>query len=145
MLFITRLNNLTGEKYRLPTEMEWEYVAKCGYDLSATTDSLSSIGWWIDNSNAKTHRVGLLLPNKFGVYDMVGNVHEWCADLYDSLAYAKSVGAIPHTVASQRDEAVARGGNWISEKHFTRISNRNHAPLNYRNSTVGFRLAMDVE
>lgn len=144
-LFITRLNDLTGEKYRLPTEAEWEYVAKCGYDSSAITDSLSSIGWWIDNSNERTHGVGLLRPNKFGAYDMIGNVHEWCADLYDSLAYAKAAGVIPNDIASHKDEAVARGGNWISKKHFTRISNRNHAPLDYRTPTVGFRLAMDVE
>lgn len=145
LLFIARLNDITGEKYRLPTEAEWEYVAKCGYDLSATTDSLSYIGWWLGNSDSTTHEVGLLRPNKFGVYDMIGNVHEWCADLYDSLAYAKSAGVIPNDSAFQSNEVVAKGGNWISQKQFTRITNRNHAPLDYRNSTVGFRLAMDVE
>lgn len=145
LLFITRLNKITGCRYRLPTEAEWEYVAKCGYDASTTTDSLSSIGWWMDNSDARTHEVGLLRPNEFGVYDMIGNVHEWCAELYDSLAYAKSAGIVPNDVASKKDEAVARGGNWISKKQFARTTNRNHAPLDYRNSTVGFRLAMDAE
>ncbi len=145
LLFITRLNQTTGSTYRLPTEAEWEYVAKCGYDVSIATDSLSSIGWWVDNSDARTHEVGRLRPNEFGVYDMIGNVHEWCAELYDSLAYAKSTGIVPNDVASQNSEAVARGGNWTSRKQFTRTSNRNHAPLNYRNPTVGFRLAMDAE
>ncbi len=144
-IFISRLNRITGKKYRLPTEVEWEYVAKCGYSSSTTSEYLSSIGWWMENSNGETHAVGLLQPNTFGVYDMIGNVHEFCADLYDSLAYAKVAGLIPNSVASQTKEVVARGGNWVSEKRYMRITNRNHAPLNYKNPTVGFRLAMDAE
>lgn len=144
-IFIAKLNRITGRKYRLPTEAEWEYVAKCGYRSSTTSEYLSSIGWWAENSEGQTHQVGELQPNTFGVYDMIGNVHEFCADFYDSLAYAKTARLNPNVGVSQTKEIVARGGNWVSERRFMRITNRNHAPLDYKNPTVGFRLAMDAE
>lgn len=143
--FIVNLNRATGKRYRLPTEAEWEYAARGGEENSPSLREFSTIGWWIENSNERTQEVGLLTPNAFGLYDMIGNVHEWCAEPYDSLAYAKASGILPYSVASTSDEVVARGGNWTSEAQFLRITNRNHAPANYKSPTVGLRLAMDAE
>lgn len=139
--FISRLNKLTGDNYRLPTESEWEYVAVVG----CAEDDLQNEGWGAHNSGRKTHAVGELKPNSFGVYDIVGNVHEWCIDSYDSLVYAKKIGLLSAEISSTTDEVVARGGNWASQPRYLRLTNRNHAPADYRSPTVGFRVAMDVE
>ncbi|MBQ4502330.1 MAG: formylglycine-generating enzyme family protein [Alistipes sp.] len=141
--FIDKLNRITGERFRLPTEAEWEFAAKCGNSMN--NFDYSTNGWWLKNSNEKTHPVGVLKPNHFGLYDMVGNVHEWCAEPYDSLSYKKVVGIISNDIKSTTDEVVARGGNWASDRHYIRVTNRNHAPKNYKSPTVGFRVAMDAE
>lgn len=141
-LFIKKLNAKTGKKYRLPTEAEWEYAAKYGeFPLGLTHNE---IAWWSKNSNKQTHNVGLKRPNSLGLYDMTGNVHEWCADYYDSLAYTKIIDSISQ-LSTPNEEVVARGGNWTSETYFLRVTNRNHAPKDLRSPTVGFRLALDSE
>lgn len=141
--FIANLNIITGERYRLPTEVEWEYVATAGQTLSVS-QSIDSVAWWARNSNAKSHIVGQLQPNSFGIYDMIGNVLEWCAEPYDSLAYSKVAGITPIDTPSITTDAIARGGNWSSEEYYLRPTNRNHAPTNYKSPTVGFRLVLDV-
>lgn len=143
--FIANLNVITGSNYRLPTEAEWEFAATGGKGLSTMPNNPDSIGWWAGNSRRKSHPVGQLQPNEYGLYDMIGNVLEWCAEPYDSLAYSKTVGKLPSNYPSQTSEVVARGGNWTSEENYLRPTNRNHAPTNYKSPTVGLRLVLDVK
>ena len=143
--FIANLNIITGENYRLPTEAEWEFVATEGLGAESAQINPDSVAWWLGNSNRKSQKVGLLQPNAFGVYDMIGNVLEWCAEPYDSLAYSKATKLVPQSTPSVTSEVVARGGNWTSDERFLRVTNRNHAPTNYHSPTVGLRLVLDVE
>ena len=144
-LFLKRLNAKTGHAYRLPTEAEWEYAARggkygkgCKYSGS---DKLESVAWCVITSDSMTHPVGLLLPNELGLYDMTGNVHEWCADRYDSLSYEHL--ATPYFRKGD-DRRVFRGGGWLSDRPHCRIANRNHVSAEARNFTLGFRVAEDV-
>ena len=145
-LFVRRLNKKTGRRYRLPTEAEWEYAARggkysAGYEYSGS-DRLDSVAWFVVTSDSTTHPVGLLLPNELGLYDMTGNVHEWCADRYDSLSYGRS-----NAPCFRRDDdrKVFRGGSWLSDRSHCRIANRNHISADTRNFTLGFRLAEDAD
>lgn len=140
-LFINKLNAKTGRNYRLPTETEWEYAAKGGgldgkYKYSGSSQ-LEDVAWFVENSDSMSHVCGSRQPNKLGIYDMSGNVHEWCSDLYDSLSYTDGSAAWPDV------EYVFRGGSWLSEKRYCRIANRNHNSKDLRHCTLGFRLAAD--
>ncbi len=146
--YIARLNELTGKKYRLPTELEWEYAARGGkyqQDFSYSgSDDCSRVAWWRENMEHGTSVVGKKKSNKLGLYDMTGNVHEWCANEYDSLLYSRddvklSINANPGS------EVVVKGGDWQAAERYLRIANRNHISPDIRNAGVGFRLAMDVE
>lgn len=146
-LFIQRLNEKTGRKYRLPTEQEWEYAA-CGgrYGRNALysgSDNPENIAWFVENADSTTHPVGELQPNRLGIYDMTGNVHEWCSDRYDSLSYSYSEPVEKPCQAS--DMRVFRGGSWCSRRKYIRIANRNSISAETRNYTLGFRLAEDVD
>ena len=144
-IFIRRLNRKTGHSYRLPTEAEWEYAAKGGKSGSSAKFSgsyiLQDVAWSACNSDGTTHRKGTLRPNMLWIYDMTGNVHEWCSDLYDSLSYSSS-GVMD--ILPEKDIRVFRGGSWQSDSTHCRINNRNHAPAETRNFSLGFRLAEDV-
>ena len=144
--FITKLNAQTGKKYRLPTEAEWEYAARGGnqskgYKYSGS-NSISNIAWYDANSNKMTHIVGQKSPNELGIYDMSGNVWEWCQDWYGS--YSSSSQTNP-TGPSSGSYRVLRGGCWYTFAGICRVSNLTYYNPDYRSRCYGFRLALSAD
>ncbi|MBF0308019.1 MAG: formylglycine-generating enzyme family protein [Magnetococcales bacterium] len=147
--FIRRLNTKenTGS-YRLPTEAEWEYAARAGTDTTRhwgdSSDGMEKYAWFKSNSGGESHAVGQLLPNAWGLYDMLGNVWEWVSDLYDARYYSNSPAADPKgpTFGSIR---VRRGGGWFDNSTYLRSSSRFWFDPGVRYSYLGFRLVKQVE
>ena len=134
--------------YRLPTEAEWEYAARAGDNTvdsitySGTTDEnkLNEYAWYSSNSNIETHKVGTKLPNAYGLYDMSGNVWEWCWNWFtDSYDTEKEGGSDP-TGASAGSSRVARGGCWLNLSDDCAVSCRNDFSPNSRILSLGFRV-----
>lgn len=146
-LFISKLNTLTGKKYRLPTEAEWEYAARGGQQSMGYkycgADSLNNIAWYAPNANKKTHPVGEKKPNELGLYDMSGNVWERCADWYDAGYYKKSPSANP-LQAQKRMFRVVRGGSWRSEEQRCQARARNIDVYDHHISNGGLRLVCEL-
>ncbi|MBQ2424495.1 MAG: formylglycine-generating enzyme family protein, partial [Alistipes sp.] len=146
-LFIHKLNEKTGKKFRLPTEAEWEYAARGGskskgYKYSGS-NSLTEVAWCADNSGEKPHTVGGKRPNELGIYDMSGNVWEWCSDWRGE--YSGSSQTNPKG-ASSGSRRVCRGGAFNSfSASYYRVSYRSGMSPNYRGQVYGFRLACAVE
>ena len=143
--FISKLNSLTGRKFRLPTEAEWEYAARGGkesrgYQYSGSSN-ISDVAWYDENSGSKTHPVGTKQANELGIYDMTGNVWEWCQDWYGS--YSSSSQTNP-TGAVSGAHRVYRGGSWDFYAGRCRLSYRRYGTPDYRNSILGLRLALSV-
>lgn len=141
--FIKKLNAMTGMTFRLPTEAEWEYAARGGnksrgYKYSGSND-LDEVAWHFDNSGWQTQDVGTKSPNELGLYDMNGNVFEWCQDWYDN--YDASAVANP-TGPSSGYRRVFRGGSWMTKAGDYRASFRfSYIPI-LRTDFLGFRLAL---
>ena len=139
--FIYRLNRKTGRKFRLPTEAEWEYAARggkkgCNHRYSGSSN-ISDVAWYSDE---KTYAVGTKLSNELGLYDMSGNVSEWCQDWYGS--YSDSCQINPTGVTSGT-ERVCRGGNWRCLSEWAcRLSDRNHDQPYRRYNGYGLRLVL---
>lgn len=145
--FITKLNTMTGKTFRLPTEAEWEYAARGGnkskgYKYSGS-NTLDNVAWYTNNSSRKTHPVGQKQPNELGLYDMSGNVWEWCQDWYGS--YSSSSQTNP-TGPSSGSCRVLRGGSWVRNARRCRVSYRDGRTFpDYRSYDSGFRLACSSE
>ena len=140
--FISKLNRLTGGRFRLPTEAEWEYAARGGnksrgYKYSGS-DNLGSVAWYKDNSGDEVHPVGSKSPNELGLYDMSGNVYEWCSDWYGS--YPSSPQTNP-TGASSGSRRVLRGGSCINGESLCRSAIRFIYDPSHRIYNYGLRLA----
>lgn len=145
-IFIRRLNQMTGANYRLPTEAEWEYAAKGGshsrgYAYPGGND-YSAVAWMQDNSLEETHDVGEKGPNELGLYDMGGNVSEWCSDWLSEYSARTENNPKGPAAGSQK---VYRGGNWLSGKEACLPSYRRGASVDSKTGARGFRLAMDYQ
>ncbi|MEE3386327.1 MAG: SUMF1/EgtB/PvdO family nonheme iron enzyme, partial [Prevotella sp.] len=141
--FITNLNQLTGKQFRLPTEAEWEYAARSGnmsqgYKYSGSND-IGEVAWWAGNSDDKTHAVGTMSPNELGIFDMSGNVLEFCQDWYGSYSSSEQTNPTGPSSGSQR---VKRGGCWMNLEVGCRVSYRDVIESDNGNFTLGLRLAL---
>ncbi|MDR1315914.1 MAG: formylglycine-generating enzyme family protein [Spirochaetales bacterium] len=131
--------NRDADGYRLPTEAEWEYVCRAGTTAPYSSGgSVDSAGWYDENSGDTTHPVGQKKANAWGLYDMHGNVWEWCWDWYEE--YPDGAQADPAGAASGSDR-VRRGGSWLSDARGLRSTLRSNSTPSFRDSSIGFRLA----
>lgn len=150
--FITKLNQLTGKTFRLPTEAEWEYAARGGNKSKGYTysgsNTIDNVAWYRENCYDKgesspdygTHDVAKKTPNELGIYDMTGNVWEWCQDWYGSDYYSSSPSNNP-TGPSSGSYRVYRGGSWGHFATYCRVSYRNFIYPTSTDFLLGLRLA----
>ncbi len=142
-VFLKKLNALDpGKNYRLPTEAEWEYACRAA-TIGTRHGKLGVIAWYSDNSDSQTHPVGKKQPNAWGLYDMLGNVDEWCADWYGENYYENSPIADPRGPSSG-EYRVQRGGSWYDAAYLVRSASRGRSsPPDNRDDRTGFRCARD--
>ena len=147
--FIERLNNKTGRNFHLPTEAQWEFAARGG-NLGKETENryagrnydLEKIAWYVANSEGKTNPVAKLYPNQLGLYDMSGNVWEWCQDWFDSKYYNNTPKKDPKGPKPGSSLRMCRGGSWNYPDKYCRVSCRDHYDPEKKLNTIGLRLAL---
>jgi formylglycine-generating enzyme required for sulfatase activity len=149
--FCRKLSQKEGRTYRLPTEAEWEYACRAGtttrfyYGDDLAYSQLGEYGWYSNNSDYNTHPVGQKKPNAFGLYDMLGNVWEWCQDWYDRNYYTNSPAVDPQGPSSGQ-YCVIRGGNYRFDAFGLQSSFRgNGGTPSERREEVGFRLVLNFQ
>ena len=141
--FVRKLNALTGQNFRLPTEAEWEFACRGGnnsrgYKFSGS-NYIDNVAWYWDNYGGKTHPVATKSPNELGIYDMSGNVHEWCLDRYGYYSSGAQTNPVGPYGGAYR---VCRGGDKISHTWSCRSSSRSYDFPTYRSDSRGLRLAL---
>ncbi|MCG8036129.1 MAG: formylglycine-generating enzyme family protein [Candidatus Thiodiazotropha taylori] len=144
--YIHKLNQLTGKRYRLPSEAEWEFACRGGgkeRSHCGTARNIDRFAWYKNTSNGKTHPVGKKSPNELLLYDMSGNVWEWVQDCWNE----SHVGS-PRTgsawLIGDCNRAVLRGGSWVVSERKLRAYHRYNKKRDFQYSTFGFRLAKDL-
>ena len=143
----TKTSRPKGYAYRLPTEAEWEYAARGGEPYEYTgSDQLKEVGWFSENSHGETKAVGLKRPNGFLLYDMSGNVREWCMDRYSKSFYQECYdqGTVKDPLCDDEEarHRVSRGGSWSLYPRICRVSYRNFGRPTFRYTVIGFRLVL---
>jgi formylglycine-generating enzyme required for sulfatase activity len=141
--FIEKFNQKTRKIFFLPTEAQWEYAARSGGkdQKYAGGNDIDKVAWYGKNSDGKTHAAGMKAPNDLGIYDMSGNVWEWCEDAYDSNAYKKHKRNNP-MITTGGSYRVVRGGSWFNPPRFLRTVNRDWNSAGRRSDNLGFRLCL---
>ena len=142
-LFIKKISELTGKTFRLPTEAEWEYAARGGYRglgyVYSGSNDIDEVAWYSGNSMDMTHPVKLKKANELGLYDMSGNVWEWCQDWYG--LYKNEYQSNP-TGPAQGKHRVDRGGGWNRNAEYNRVSTRCYDTEGLHNRNLGFRIML---
>lgn len=141
--FINKLNSLTGQRFHLPTEAQWEYAARGGSKSRgykyAGSNTLNNVAWYAGNSGSSTHPVKTKFPNELGLYDMSGNVWEWCQDWFGSYSGGAQTNPTGSLSGASR---VPRGGSWIFNARSCRVSGRGYYTPSNRDNYLGLRLAL---
>lgn len=144
--FIESLNKMTGQTFRFPTEAEWEYAARGGkssnHTLYSGSNNIDDVAWYCANSRSKTHPVAQKLPNELGLYDMSGNVWEWCEDFYEPYKSKNQVNPHGPQFGSKR---IVRGGSWNYSEDYCQVDLRHSYAQNMLFDGLGLRLAMSVK
>ncbi len=145
-IFVDKLTELTGRVFRMPTEAEWEFAARGGnlgqgYKYAGGND-INELGWYEENAGNITHPVASKHPNELGLYDMSGNVFEWCQDWYISYDAEPQINPIgPESGYS----SIYRGGSWFNDASGCRVSFRGSGSPDEKNNSIGLRLVMNAE
>ncbi|MBT3201004.1 MAG: formylglycine-generating enzyme family protein [Phycisphaerales bacterium] len=144
-VFCKILSKKTGRQVALPTEAQWEYASRAGANTSFSFGDdfkkLDAYGWFSTNSGGKHHPVGTKKPNPFGLYDMNGNVWEWCRDWHDDTAYAKAKNVDPENTKASKYR-IQRGGSWRNNASSCRSAMRGRSAGGDRNYDFGFRVVI---
>ena len=148
--FCKKLSEIKGGSYRLPTEAEWEYACRAGsqgrfyFGDDLTFSQIEQYAWYSKNSDSATHPVGEKKPNAFGLYDMHGNVWEWCGDWYATDYSHHSIAVDSHGPLIGKSR-VLRGGGWFRNAIYCRSANRSGLEPVYGRDYLGFRVVLEEE
>jgi formylglycine-generating enzyme required for sulfatase activity len=148
--FCTKLSKIKGGSYRLPTEAEWEYACRAGsqgrfyFGDDLTYSQTEEYAWYSKNSDSETHPVGEKKPNSFGLFDMHGNVWEWCGDWYAADYSRHSIAVDPQGPLIGKSRVI-RGGGWFRSSRYCRSANRSGCEPVYVRDYLGFRIVLEVE